>query len=74
VIRVLDLAVRWGFELSKDEAQSRMAEMLDQCVGDVEKCWWGDGTGKLFPSDLITLAEKLGFNVEKFSKMVTPTA
>jgi hypothetical protein len=74
VIRVLDLAKRWGFELSKEDAQNRMAEMLDQCVGDLEKCWWGDGAGKLFPSDLIALAEKLGFNVEKFSKMVSTAA
>ena len=52
----------------KDEAQNRMAEMLDQWAGDLEKCWWGDGTGKPFPPSLITLAEKLGFNVEKIFK------
>jgi len=36
-----------------------MGEILEECVGDLEKC---------SPS-LITLAEKLGFNVERFSKI-----
>ena len=74
VIRFLDLAERWGFELSEQDAQNRMAEMLDQWAGDLEKSWWGNGTGKPIPRTLITLAEKLGFNVEKLSKMGTPAA
>jgi hypothetical protein len=74
VIRFLDLAERWGFELSEQDAQNRMAEMLDQWAGNLEKSWWGDGTGRPIPHTFITLAEKLGFNVEKLSKMDTPAA
>ena len=74
VTRLLDLAKGWDFELWKDEAQNRMAEMLDQWTGELEKSWWADGTGRPFPPSLTTLAEKLGFNVEKLSKMVPPAA
>lgn len=40
-----------------------MGEILEECVGDLEKCWWENGTQKLFSPNLITLAEKLGFDV-----------
>jgi len=43
--------------------------LLEECVEGLEKCWWENGTPKLFSPNLITLAEKLGFNGEKFSKM-----
>jgi len=72
IITLLDLTGKWGFELSKEEAQDLMDEILDECVSDLEKCWWGEGSEKPFPPILITLAEKLGFNVEKFLKLVTP--
>jgi hypothetical protein len=49
-----------------------MDEILEECVGDLEKCWWENGTLKLFSANLITLAEKLGFNAEKFSKIAGP--
>jgi hypothetical protein len=39
-----------------------MGEILEACVGDLEKC----------SPNLITLAEKLGFNVERFSKITGP--
>ena len=50
-----------------------MGQILDECVGDIEKCWWGDGDEKPFHPSLIALAEKLGFNVERFSKITGPS-
>ena len=70
IITLLDLAEKWGFELSKEEAQNLMDEILDECVGRLEECWWGESSEKPFPPNLITLAEKLGFNVERFSKII----
>ena len=46
-----------------------MGQILEEYVAGLEKCWWGDGEEKPFHPNLITLAEKLGFNVEKFSKI-----
>jgi hypothetical protein len=34
-------------------------------LGDLEKCWWENGTPKLFSPNVITLAEKSGFNAER---------
>jgi hypothetical protein len=45
-----------------------MDGILDECVRSLEESWWGDGVQKPFPSNLIALAEKLGFNIEKISK------
>jgi len=70
VIALLDKAEAWGLELSKGEAQDLMDEMLKEHVGGLEKSWWGDGSERPFPSNLILLAEKLDFNVEKFSEIV----
>jgi hypothetical protein len=50
-----------------------MGQILDECVESVEKCWWADAEEKPFHPNLITLAEKLGFNVEKFSKITGPS-
>jgi len=72
VMALLDLAKKWGFEISLEEAQNLMGQILEECVGSLEKCWWEDGTPKLFSPNLITLAEKLGFNVERFSKITGP--
>jgi hypothetical protein len=69
VMRLLDSAKKWDFEVSLGEAQNLMGQILDECVGGLEKCWWGEGEQKQFHPSLITLAEKLGFNVERFSKM-----
>jgi hypothetical protein len=49
-----------------------MGEILEECVEDLENCWWENGTPKLFSANLIRLAEKLGFNVERFSKITGP--
>jgi hypothetical protein len=72
IMILLDLRKKWGLEISLDEAQNSMAEILEECMQDLEKCWWEDGTPKLFSPTLITLAEKLGFNVERFSKIAGP--
>jgi len=72
VMTFLDLVKKLDFEISLEEAQNLMGQMLDECVGGLEKCWWGDGEEKPFHPSLITLAEKLGFNMEKFSKMISP--
>ena len=73
VLVLLDLAKKWGFEISLEESQNLMGQVLDECVESAEKCWWGGGEEKPFHPNLITLAQKLGFNVEKFSKITDPT-
>lgn len=70
IITFLNLAEKWGFELSKGEAQDLVDEMLKEFVGGLEESWWGNGSEKPFPGNLILLAEKLDFNVERFLKMV----
>jgi hypothetical protein len=70
IISFVDLVQKWGFEISKEEAQDLMDEMLEEYVGGLEKSWWGNGTERSFPANLILLAEKLGFNMERFSKIV----
>ncbi len=74
IVTLLDLTKEWGFEISLEEAQNLLKEMLDKCVEDLEKCWWEGGEGKPFHPSLITLAEKLGFNVDKYSKMTGPSS
>jgi alpha-amylase/alpha-mannosidase (GH57 family) len=72
VMTLLDSAKKWGFEISLEESQNLMGQILEECVGGLEKCWWENGTPKLFSPNLITLAEKLGFNVDRFSKIAGP--
>jgi alpha-amylase/alpha-mannosidase (GH57 family) len=72
IMALLDSAKKWNFEISLEEAQNLMGQILDECVGGLEKCWWENGTPKLFSPNLITLAEKMGFNVERFSKITGP--
>jgi hypothetical protein len=72
VMTLLDLMKRLDFGISLEEAQNLMGQILDDCFGNLEKCWWGDGEEKPFHPSLITLAEKLSFNVERFSKMISP--
>ena len=69
VLMLLDLARKWNVEISLEEAQNLMGEILEEYVGDLEQCWWENGTAKPFSPNLITLAEKLGFNVERFLKI-----
>jgi alpha-amylase/alpha-mannosidase (GH57 family) len=74
IITFLARVEKWGFEISKQEAQDLMDEMLKEYVGGLEKSWWGNGSEKPFPPNLILLAERLDFNVERFLKMVNPSA
>ena len=48
VLALLDLAKKWDFEISLEEAQNLMAQILDECVESVERCWWADGGEKPF--------------------------
>ena len=73
LFELLDLADQWGFQLSKEEPQDIVGEMLRECLGDLEECWWGDGAkGRPLPPKLVILAEKLGFNVEGLAKVANP--
>jgi hypothetical protein len=72
IITLLDQVDKWGFKLSREEAQDLMDEILEEYVGGLEKSWWGNDSEKPFPPSLIILAEKLDFNVERFSKMINP--
>ncbi len=69
MLALLNLAKKWDLEMSLEEARNSMNQILGECVGDLEKCWWENGTPKLFSPNLIILAEKLGFNVDRFSKI-----
>jgi len=60
VLILLDLAKKWDFEISLEEAQNLMGEI------------WKNVSGILRSANLITLAEKLGFNAERFSKITGP--
>jgi len=51
----------------------RENEMPNECIGGLEKGCWENGATRPFPSNLITLAEKLGFNVERFLKITGPS-
>jgi hypothetical protein len=72
LILLLDQVERWGLEIPKEEAQDLMDEMLKEYVLGLEESWWGEGRKKPFSLKIISLAEKLGFSVERFSKMVGP--
>ena len=73
IIQLLGLADRWGFQLSKEEPQDIVGEMLGECLGGLEECWWGEGAkGRSLPPKLVILAEKLGFNVEGLAKVAHP--
>ncbi len=69
IITLLDLSKKWDFDLDKWEAQDLMDGILDECVKSLEESWWGNGVQKPFPPLLITLAEKLDFNVEKYKEL-----
>jgi hypothetical protein len=71
-LTLLELAKKWDFEIPLGEAQNLMGQTLEECVGGLEKCWWENGTPKLFSPNLMTLAEKLGFNAERFLRITGP--
>jgi alpha-amylase/alpha-mannosidase (GH57 family) len=69
LMTLLDSTKKWDFVLPLEEAQNLMKEILDEWVGGLEKGWWEDGATRPFPSNLINLTEKLGFNVERYLKI-----
>ena len=70
MVRLLDMAENWGFELSKEEVQDGVWEILVEYVQGLEKSWWEDAPEKPFSPNLLVLAEKLGFNTDRFLKIV----
>ncbi len=67
ILDLLDLSSRWSLELSKEEAQNRMAKMLNETLGKIELFLWGHTVEqRAFPPNLVILAERLGFNVGRF--------
>ena len=73
LIVLIDRAGKWGFKLRIGEAQNIMHEILESAFGELEMSWWGWGTGseKAIPPNLILLAEKLGFNIDRYSTIKT---
>jgi len=69
ILLVLHSVERWGFEFSREEAQNRIHEILEYYAETIEKSWWEGGSVKPFPTNLISLAERLGFNVDRFKKL-----
>jgi hypothetical protein len=67
---LLDQVERWGLEIPKEEVQDSMDEMLKEYLLGLEESWWGESREKPFSPKLISLAERLDFNVDRFSKMV----
>lgn len=74
LMTLLDVVKKWDFALPLEEAQNLMKEILEEYVGGLEKGWWGEGEQRPFHPSLITLAEKLGFNVERFPKITGPSS
>jgi hypothetical protein len=69
ILTLLDLMERWGFKLPIEEAQNRMNEMLDECSEGLDRCWMGEVAKMPYSPNLFTLAERLGFNVDRFPKI-----
>jgi hypothetical protein len=69
ILTLLDVAEKWGFGFSKEEAQNIMAEILGRYAEGLEESWWMNGGEKPFSPNLINLAERLGFNIDRFPKM-----
>jgi alpha-amylase/alpha-mannosidase (GH57 family) len=71
IITLLDSVKKWDFALDLWEAQDLMDGILDECLRSLEESWWGDGVQKPFPPLLLTIAEKLDFNIEKISETIS---
>ncbi len=68
IVVLLDCSKKWGFDLDLWEAQDLMDEILIESIKALEESLWGAGIPKPFSHLLITLAEKLNFNIDKISK------
>ena len=76
MVFILETVVRDPVEEGRGMLKTKgriLKSLIEECVVGHEKCWWENGTPKRFSSNLITLAEKLGFNVERFSKITGPS-
>lgn len=71
IITLLDSSKKWGFALDLWEAQDVMNEILKEGLQALEATWWGSGLQRPISPLLILLAERLNFNVEKFSKVIS---
>jgi hypothetical protein len=75
VLALLDLARKWELEISLEEAQNLMGQILDECVESAEKCWWGDSEGKPLHPNLASLLgptplSETSFNLERIFSWV----
>ncbi len=68
IVVLLDCSKKWGFDLDLWEAQDLIGEILIETIKTLEESLWGAGIPKPFSRLLITLAEKLNFNIDKISK------
>lgn len=72
ILLLLEYSERWGLNISKEEPQSLIGEMLEEWIHRLETYLWGEGKPRTFPEGFLTLAERLDFNIERFSKMIIP--
>ena len=70
VILLLDSTEKFGFNLWKgrEEAQNVMNEILVEYGWNLVKAWWGEGILRPLPDRFDVLAERLGFNMDRFLK------
>lgn len=73
ILALIDSARRWDLRISLEEAQNLLGQRLKKGLEELEKAWWGEGETKPFPTSLLPLAEKLGFNIERFFKIIEST-
>lgn len=68
ILALLDHSKRWGIALELLEAQDMMDEILMESIKSLEEALWSFGAPKPIPANLIPLAERLNFNIEKIAK------
>lgn len=68
ILALLDHSKRWGMALDLLEAQDMMDEILIESIKTLEETLWSFGAPKPIPANLIPLAERLNFNLEKITK------
>ncbi len=71
LINLLDKIEKWGFLISREISQDFMYDILAHSLIGLEECLWREGKITPFPPNLISLAEKLGFNIDKYYKIVS---
>ena len=48
IMALLNVAKKWGFEISLAEAQNAMGEILEECVGDLGEVLVGERNSKKY--------------------------